>query len=93
MPRPTCTDTVFPNNNLDYVVTDTTTKAGSGTAQSAGFLGGGTNNVTFEVPNALVAGDVISITVEDIINPTTSGSYTVVVNNIEKLEGIKKGER
>jgi len=75
------TDTVFPNNPLDYVITDTTTKAGSGTATSTGFTGGGTNDVTFEAPEALTAGDIISITVEDVINPTTSGSYTIAVNN------------
>ncbi len=31
------TDTVFPNNVLDYVITDTTTKTGSGTASAAGL--------------------------------------------------------
>jgi hypothetical protein len=75
------TDTVFPNNNLDYVVTDTTTTTGSGTAIATGFVGGGTNNVTFEVPNALKAGDVISLTVNDVINPTTSGSYAILMTN------------
>ena len=74
------TDTVFPNNALDYVVTDTTTKAGSGTATGL-TAGGGTNNVTFTVPNALTAGDVISLTIEDVINPTTSGSYNITVTN------------
>jgi hypothetical protein len=74
-------DTVFPNNNLDYVVTNTTTATQSGTALAAGFLGGGTNDVTFEVPNALTAGSVLSITVNDVINPTTSGSYAITVTN------------
>ena len=74
------TDTIFPNNAPDYVVTDTTTKAGSGTAQQR-VAGGGTNDVTFTVPNALTAGDIISITVNDVINPTTSGSYAITVTN------------
>jgi len=74
-------DTVFPNNNLDIVVTNTTTASQSGTALAAGFLGGGTNDVTFEVPNALTAGSVLSITVNDVINPTTSGSYAITVTN------------
>jgi len=74
-------DTVFPNNNLDYVVTDTTTTSGSGTAIATGFVGGGSNNVTFEVPNALKAGDLISLTVNDVINPTTSGNYAITVTN------------
>jgi hypothetical protein len=73
-------DTVFPNNVLDYVITDTTTKAGSGTASGV-LTGGGTNDVTFNAPDALTAGDIISITVNDVINPTTSGSYAIAVNN------------
>jgi hypothetical protein len=79
------TDTVFPNNALDYVVTDTTTKAGSGTALTAGFLGGGTNDVTFELPNNLTAGDVISLTIEDVINPTTSGNYALTIGGTAAL--------
>jgi hypothetical protein len=72
-------DTVFPNNNLDYVVTDTTTKAGSGTATAVAYVAGATDDVTITVPNALLAGDIVSITVEDIINPTTSGDYAITV--------------
>ncbi len=37
--------------------------------------------MTIEVPNALVAGDIISITVNDVINPTTSGSYAITLTN------------
>jgi hypothetical protein len=78
-------DTVFPNNNLDYVITDTTTKAGSGTATSLLAGTGGTNDVTFYVPNNLTAGDVVSITVEDVINPTTSGNYALTIGGTAAL--------
>jgi hypothetical protein len=69
------TDTTFPTNAADYVVTDTTTKAGSGTA-SAVAVGTPPQSVVITVPNALTAGDIISITVNDMINPTGAGSYT-----------------
>jgi hypothetical protein len=76
------TDTVFPNNVLDYVITDTTTAAGSGTVSApVPLTGGGTNTVTIDSPKALVAGDIISITVNDVINPTTSGTYALTLTN------------
>jgi hypothetical protein len=76
------TDTVFPNNVLDYAVTDTTTKSGSGTVSGpVPLTGGGSDDVTIDAPNALVAGDIISITINDVINPTTSGSYAVTLTN------------
>jgi len=68
------TDTTFPTNPADYVVTDTTTKAGSGTA-TAVAVGAPPQTVVITVPNALTAGDIISITVNDMINPTGAGSY------------------
>jgi flagellar basal body L-ring protein FlgH len=76
------TDTVFPNNVLDYVITDTTTAAGSGTVSApVPLTGGGTNTVTIDSPKALVAGDIISITINDVINPTTSGTYALTLTN------------
>jgi hypothetical protein len=76
------TDTVFPNNVLDYVITDTTTAAGSGTVSApVPLTGGGSNTVTIDSPKALTAGDIISITIEDVINPTTSGSYALTLTN------------
>lgn len=75
-------DTVFPNNVLDYVITDTTTTSGSGTVTAPSPpTGGGSNLVTIDAPNALKAGDIISITVNDVINPTTSGSYAITLTN------------
>ena len=69
-------DTTFPNNSADYVITDTTTKAGSGVATGAVTNAPGPS-VIITVPNALTAGDIISITINDAINPTTAGSYTI----------------
>jgi hypothetical protein len=76
------TDTVFPNNVLDYVITDTTTAAGSGTASApVPLVFVGSDDVTIDSPKALVAGDIISITIEDVINPTTSGGYALTLTN------------
>jgi hypothetical protein len=68
-------DTTFPNNAADYVITDTTTKAGSGVATVV--TGAPSQTVVITVPNALTAGDIISITINDAINPTGAGSYTL----------------
>jgi len=76
------TDTTFPNNAADYVVTDTTTKAGSGVATLV--TGAPSQSVVITVPNALTAGDIISITVNDVINPTGAGSYSIsLVGNLQ----------
>jgi hypothetical protein len=72
--------TVFPNNSGFYSITDSSTSSGSGTV-SAAVIGGGTNNVTFTVPNAINSGDVITLTVADVVNPSTasaSDSITVI---------------
>jgi hypothetical protein len=76
------TDTTFPNNAADYVITDTTTKAGSGVATLV--TGAPSQSVVITVPNALTAGDIISITVNDAINPTGAGSYSIsLVGNVQ----------
>jgi hypothetical protein len=72
--------TVFPNNPAFYSVTDSTNSGGSGTV-SAAVTGGGTNVVTFTVPNTINSGDVITLTVADVVNPSTasaSDSITIV---------------
>ncbi|HUC12910.1 MAG TPA: hypothetical protein VMS00_00525 [Acidimicrobiales bacterium] len=69
------TDTTLPNNPSDYVFTDTTTKAGSGVATLV--TGAPSQTVVITVPNALTAGDIISITINDVINPTGAGSYSI----------------
>ena len=65
--------TVFPNNSAFYSITDSTNSSGSGTV-SAAVTGGGTNNVTFTVPNTINSGDVITLTVADVVNPSTASA-------------------
>jgi hypothetical protein len=66
------TGTVFPNNAGFYNVSDSTTPSGSGTVIS--LTGGATNTVTFTVPNTINSGDVLSITVADVLNPSSASS-------------------
>ncbi|HUB70194.1 MAG TPA: hypothetical protein VL984_07220 [Acidimicrobiales bacterium] len=71
--------TVFPNNSSFFTVSDATTPTGSGTA-SGTLSGGGTNNVTFTVPNTVNSGDKLTITVSDVLNPTSASStYTITL--------------
>ena len=65
--------TVFPNNPGFYSIVDATTSSGSGTVTAA-LSGGSTNVVTFTVPHNINAGDVLTITVGDVINPNTASS-------------------
>ncbi len=71
--------TVFPNNPDSYTVQDSTTPSGSGSVTSP-LSGGGTNDVTITVPASVKAGDLLDITVEDAINPSSaSPSYTLTL--------------
>ncbi|HMK96412.1 MAG TPA: hypothetical protein VK425_02635 [Acidimicrobiales bacterium] len=65
--------TVFPNNSTYYTVSDSTTSSGSGTV-TAPLSGGGSPSVTLTVPNTINIGDVLALTIEDVINPSTSSS-------------------
>ena len=68
--------TVFPANAGYYSVADSTTASGSGTATAVS--GGGSNDVTITVPASINAGDHLSLTIEDAINPgLASSSYTI----------------
>jgi hypothetical protein len=69
--------TVFPNNSAFYSITDSTSSSGSGTV-SAAVSGGGTNNVTFTVPNTINSGDVITLTVADVVNPSTASASDAI---------------
>jgi len=74
--------TVFPNNPSSYAVQDSTTALGSGTVTAA-LTGGGTNDVTFTVPESINSGDMLTITAQDVLNPSTassSDSITLVGN-------------
>lgn len=78
--------TVLPNNASSYQITDSTTKTGTGTvsASPTNYVG---NAVTIAVPNALNASDIISITINDVYNPSTSStSDTISLNgNVQSL--------
>ena len=65
--------TVFPNSPSDYGITDGTTPSGSGTVTAA-LSGGGTNVVTFTVPNDIEQGDELTLNVFDVLNPTIPSS-------------------
>ncbi len=65
--------TVFPNNPGSYTVQDATTPSGSGSVRAA-IIGGGTNDVTITVPDSIKAGDLLDVTVEDVINPSSAGT-------------------
>jgi hypothetical protein len=65
--------TIFPNNPAFYSITDSTNSGGSGTV-SAAVSGGGTNVVTFTVPNTVNSGDAITLTVADVVNPSTASA-------------------
>jgi hypothetical protein len=71
--------TVFPNSAGYYTVEDSSTPSGSGTV-SAPLVGGGTNDVSFTVPEAIKAGDDLSLTIEDVINPgSASATYSITL--------------
>ena len=71
------TGTVFPNSPADYNLEDATTPSGSGTV-SAALAGGGSNDVTLKVPNGINAGDRLTITVLDGINPSVASSTDTI---------------
>ena len=75
--------TVFPNNPVFYRIVDATTPSGSGTVTGA-LSGGGTNIVTFTVPDNIASGDVLTLRIADIRNPDIpSSTYSIsVIGNV-----------
>ena len=74
--------TVFPNNPAFFSISDSTSSSGSGTV-SAALAGGGTSTVTFTVPKTINTGDAFSVTVADVLNPSTaSSSDTIDIENV-----------
>lgn len=63
--------TVFPNASSDYMVMDATTSTGSGTFTLEYYA---SNYVVLVPPNSINDGDALTITIEDVINPSTSSS-------------------
>ncbi len=75
--------TTFPNDPSDYAVQDATTPSGSGTVTAA-LAGGGSNDVTIKVPGNINVGDRLTLSVQDVINPSVaSTAYTIgLVGNV-----------
>ena len=65
--------TVFPGLASDYAFQDSTHASSTGTVKTI-VSGGGTNNVQLDVPTNIAAGDILTITIQDAINPGTSSS-------------------
>jgi hypothetical protein len=69
--------TEFPNSPSDYGITDDTTPSGSGTVVAA-LSGGGSNLVTFTVPNSIEQGDELTLKIADVLNPTVPSSTDAI---------------
>ncbi|MGH9107306.1 MAG: hypothetical protein ACRDZX_16070, partial [Acidimicrobiales bacterium] len=71
------TGTVLPSSPGAYSVQDSTTPSGSGAVTTL-LAGGGTAQVTFVVPQDIRSGDILSIVVQDVVNPASAGpGYTL----------------
>ena len=64
--------TVLPDVAGDYTLTDSTTASGSGTFALEDY--NAADEVTLEFPEAVNSGDVLTVTVSDVINPASSSS-------------------
>ena len=70
------TGTTFSSVAGYFSIVDTTNSAGSGTVTA--LSGGSTNTVTITVPHNINSGDVLTITAQDVINPSVSSSTDVI---------------
>ena len=71
--------TKFPGSPAQYSVYDATTPSGSGPVTAA-LTGGGTNDVSFKAPGNVSIGDLLTVTVTGVSNPSTASStYTIGV--------------
>jgi len=84
--------TVFPSAGSAYVITDSTTPSGSGTVGPNGVIigTGGSNTVTFIPPNSISSGDVLTITIMTVINPSTpsSGNQLTIFGPLTAASGV-----
>jgi len=71
--------TVLPDSSADYALTDSTTTTGSGGLNL--LLYNSDDSVTLVVPNAINENDMLTITIDDVINPPLSGSYSLDIAN------------
>jgi hypothetical protein len=72
--------TVLPNASGDYEVTDSTTASGTGGLTIVTYVSA--DDVLVKTNNAINSGDVLTITIMDVVNPASSGTYTLgILNN------------
>jgi len=72
--------TVFPDNSHYYALQDSTRASGSGPV-AALVSGGGTNDVTVTVSHSVVAGDQLTVDIEDVVNPSrASSTYAIALS-------------
>jgi hypothetical protein len=80
--------TVFPDNSADYTVTDSTTSTGSGGFTLLRY--NAANDVVLYPTNSITSGDLLTLTVSDVINPSSSSSsYTMTLSgNVNGQTGV-----
>ena len=79
---------LFPSIASDYVLTDSTTPAGSGTASAVSASAG---TVTVTVPNNVVANDVLQLVISGVVNSSTADAQsgvTITSNGTKGLIGV-----
>jgi hypothetical protein len=70
---------VFPGAAADYVFSVTPSGSTTATSTAAGTItsGGNSADVVVQAPVAIASGSTFTITVNDVINPSSAGSYTL----------------
>ncbi len=82
--QPSGVGTVLPDNAADYTLTDSTTTTGSGGLGNLVYTAAtptAAAAVSVTVPNAINSGDMLTITINDVLNPPLAGSYTINLGN------------
>jgi hypothetical protein len=87
---PSGTGTVLPDNAGDYTLTDSTTTTGSGGLGGLVYIPATTTapaSVTLTVPNAINSGDQLTVTIDDVLNPPSAGSYYLTLGGTASIAG------
>jgi hypothetical protein len=72
--------TLLPDAPGFYVITDNTTASGS--APAAAITAWSGNAVTFTTANAINSGDMLTLTISDVSNPSTAASDTITLTGL-----------
>ena len=78
--QPSGTGTVLPDNASLYTLTDSTTTTGSGALGLLSYVPATVTSagaVTLSLPNTINSGDMLTITISDVLNPPLAGSYVL----------------